>query len=92
MITLITLPNLYSLIRYLFIFVINIILTIIISSLVNLFGIVFQLEERQLRKKDDLEKKKQEDLAEERRIKKQQEIEKKRIDDEMRRQREKEVS
>jgi len=50
------------------------------------------LEERQLKKRDELEKKRQDDLAEERRIQKQQEIEKRRIEDELKRQREKEVS
>lgn len=45
-----------------------------------------------MKKKDELEKKRQDDLAEERRIQRQQEIEKKRIEDELRRQREKEVS
>lgn len=50
-----------------------------------------QLKERQLKKREDIEKKKQDDLAEERRIQKQQEIERKRLEDELKRQREKEV-
>lgn len=60
---------------------------------VNTQHIIFiQLKERQLRKREDIEKKKQDDLAEERRIQKQQEIERKRLEDELKRQREKEVS
>lgn len=50
-----------------------------------------QLKERQLKKKEELEKKKRDDLAEERRIQRQQEIEKKRLEDELKRQKEKEV-
>lgn len=50
------------------------------------------MKERQLKKKEELEKKIQDDLAEERRIKKQQELERKRLEDELKRQREKEVS
>ncbi|KAL4112746.1 hypothetical protein QTP88_016480 [Uroleucon formosanum] len=50
-----------------------------------------QLRERQLKKKEELEKKKQDDLVEERRIQKQQEIERKRLEDELKRQREKEL-
>uniref|UniRef100_A0A2S2Q2A8 CCDC66 domain-containing protein n=1 Tax=Sipha flava TaxID=143950 RepID=A0A2S2Q2A8_9HEMI len=50
-----------------------------------------QLRERQLKKREEIEKKKQDDLAEERRIQKQQEIERKRLEDEFRRQREKEL-
>lgn len=49
------------------------------------------MRERELKKKYELEKKKQDDLAEERRIQKQQEIERKRHEDELKRQREKEV-
>lgn len=49
------------------------------------------MNERQLKKKEELEKKKRDDLAEERRIQRQQDIEKKRLEDELKRQREKEV-
>ncbi|XP_050422367.1 histone-lysine N-methyltransferase, H3 lysine-79 specific isoform X2 [Adelges cooleyi] len=50
-----------------------------------------QLKERQMKKREEIERKKQEDLAEERRIKRQQEIEKKRLEDEIKRQKEKEL-
>lgn len=51
----------------------------------------YQLKERQLKRKEEIEKKRKEDLAEERRIQKQQELERKRLEDELKRQREKEV-
>lgn len=52
----------------------------------------YQLKERQLKRKEEIEKKRQDDLAEERRIQKQQELERKRLEDELKRQREKEVN
>ncbi|XP_050539796.1 myb-like protein X isoform X2 [Daktulosphaira vitifoliae] len=50
-----------------------------------------QLKERQIKKKEEIERKKLEDLAEERRIKRQQEIEKQRLEEEIKHQREKEL-
>lgn len=60
-------------------------------TFINLL-LFYQLKERQLKRKEEIEKKRQDDLAEERRIQKQQELERKRLDDELKRQREKEVN